>query len=100
MPKKYRTKPIVIEALQWDGDNTVDVLHFTGNRGLLTEVPDAILEKGEVKPVGEVQLMIAILTLEGRVYASKGDYIIKGIQGELYPCKPDIFAASYELVEE
>ncbi len=77
---KYRKKPVVIDAVQWTGDNTEDVQSFIGDFGYV---------KGMYVDIG---------TLEGLMVASIGDYIIKGIKGEVYPCKPDIFEATYELV--
>ena len=74
--KKYRKKPVVIEAIQYNGDNYNEILNFTGNKSLLS-----------LKQSNE----IIINTLEGNMIASIGDYIIKGIKGEFYPCKPDIF---------
>lgn len=80
---KYRKKPIVIEAMKYTGKNNVDdILNFIGERRL------AYL-------VGET---LNIETLEGVMKANVGDYIIKGIKGEFYPCKPDIFEATYEKV--
>lgn len=79
---KYRKKPVVIEAVQWVGDNLSEIQSFYKAPGIL---------------VGDT---IKIVTLEGVMTANKGDWIIKGVRGEYYPCKPDIFAATYELVEE
>ena len=79
---KYRKKPVVIEAIQFldtDYGNLVAI----GSLGL--------------KPVVEND-KIKIETLEGTMYADKGDYIIKGVNGEFYPCKPDIFEKTYEKV--
>ena len=70
---KYRKKPIVIEAVRWTGSITVKVL-----------------------PKGSSLL---IPTLEGVMEARRGDYIIRGVNGELYPCQPDIFKKTYELLE-
>lgn len=88
---KYRKKPVVIDAFKWTGDNNQ------------TEDPKWIVEAIES---GKVDINITadglylyIKTLEGVMEASQGDYIIKGIQGEIYPCKPDIFELTYELVE-
>ena len=81
MIKKYRKKPVVIEAIQWTGDNTFDVFEFVGYDCL-------------------VNCRLVIHTLEGKHYASVGDYIIKGVQGQFYPCKPDIFEQTYEEVQE
>jgi len=83
--KKYRKKPVVIEAVQFD-DNVCEVEHFVGKE-----------LSGNMNGTGKVQELI-IPTLEGDHYASRGDFIIKGIQGEFYPCKPDIFAKTYEEV--
>lgn len=80
MPQ-YRKKPVVIEAVQYVGPNFEEMEKFVGG--------DAEFRDG--------QLIIA--TLEGAMKASIGDFIIKGVKGEFYPCKPDIFAATYELVE-
>jgi len=77
--KQYRKKPVVIEALQ-----------FCGN---FDELEDWIGGDAEFR---DGELLIA--TLEGPLRAAPNDYIIKGIKGEFYPCKPDIFEASYEEV--
>lgn len=79
---QYRKKPVVIEAVLWDGN-------------LMTVEP--LLSYGQVEQeLGDYALLIP--TLEGTMRAEVGDWIIKGIKGELYPCKPDIFAATYEPV--
>jgi hypothetical protein len=83
MPK-FRKKPVVIEAVQWTGDNLMEVFALTNAQ-----------ELGE----DFISDDLTIPTLEGEMTARKGDYIIKGIKGEIYPCKPDIFEATYELVE-
>lgn len=82
---KYRKKPVVIEAIQWTGDNLKECLDFMklSNR-TYTVHKDKII----------------IYTLEGAMMTSIGDYIIKGVSGEFYPCKPDIFEKTYEKVEE
>ena len=81
MVKKYRKKPVVIEAIQWTGENYEAVASFIGE-----DLPQS--DDGEC---------LYIETLEGTHCASPDDYIIKGIKGEFYPCKPDIFEATYEL---
>lgn len=82
MPR-YRKKPVVIEAVKWDGDlTTVEPL-------LVGSTCDQI-EQDFLDP------SLVIRTLEGKMTANVGDYIIKGVKGELYPCKPDIFEATYE----
>lgn len=83
---KYRKKPVVIEAVQWRGDNITEVMKLAGGG----EYEDDFLATGD----------LTIKTLEGDMKASLNDWIIKGIRGELYPCKPDIFDATYEPVEE
>ena len=82
--KNYRKKPVVIQAIQFTGENTQEVLDL---------VPEARMILDENK---EYQLVID--TLEGRMTVSGGDYVIRGIQGEFYPCKPDVFEATYEEV--
>lgn len=85
---KYRKKPIVIEALQFKvGMDSEEMANFC---------PDFNYSSGE----GEEMIGMSIETLEGEMEVSDGDYVIKGIKGEYYPCKPDIFEASYEKVEE
>jgi len=87
-PMKYVKKPIVVEAFQFGVD----------------EEPEWFIDKirvyGEAK-IGEIYiydpLQCSIETLEGRMYANVGDMIIKGIQGEIYPCKKDIFDTTYEF---
>ena len=79
--KRYRKKPVEILAMEWTGDNKVDVQRFVG-RYL------------DLLPRG-----LKIPTLEGDMFASVGDYIIQGVNGEFYPCKPDVFAKTYEPAE-
>jgi hypothetical protein len=83
---KYRKKPVVIEALYYDGVNLKDVADFMGV-SLPPQYEDLI------------GTPIFIPTLEGVMRADVGDFIIKGVNGEFYPCKPDIFAKTYEKVE-
>lgn len=85
--KTYRKKPIVIEAIQVLKNNELDVLDFVNGgteSGGIGFAKDGLLH---------------IKTLEGEMTADLHDYIIKGIQGEFYPCKPGIFEASYEEVK-
>lgn len=80
---KYRKKPVVIDAIRWDGNlSSLAELGATIN-----EVSQELLENS-----------VQIRTLEGEMTANVGDWIIKGVKGELYPCKPDIFAATYDQV--
>ena len=80
---KYRKLPVEIEALQYDGFHTGKLNDFCG---------ECFHE-----PVGGNPY---IATLEGDMTISKGDYVIKGVNGEFYPCKPDIFEKTYELVND
>ncbi len=79
---KYRKKPVVIEAVQWDGSqqSIEDMASLTCNVGF---------------PAGPNDSLI-VRTLEGDMTCQLNDWIIKGVKGELYPCKPDIFEATYE----
>ena len=84
---KYRKKPVIIEAVQYDGNfRCLDVFS-------INEVSHFVVSKDE-----NDKQCIKIPTLEGEMIASVGDYIIRGIKGEYYPCKPDIFEATYEKV--
>ena len=92
---KYRKKPVVIEAIQWNGRNLKEIKDFVGE-SLEYEIYDAAWRADAgVSP----QTYMTIKTLEGKMQVSKGDYIIKGVQGEFYPCKPDIFEQTYEIAE-
>lgn len=78
---RYRKKPVEIKAIQWDGQNYGELKAFVGE------------SLDEAWSVGGYCF---INTLEGRMNAAPGDWIIRGVKGEFYPCKPDIFEASYE----
>lgn len=82
MARVYRKKPVTVEAVQWTGENRAEMCEFID-----PEVFEIIPRVG-----------LVIHTLEGDHHASPGDYIIKGVNGEFYPCKPDIFAKTYEAV--
>lgn len=82
--RKFRKKPIVIVAMQFDG-TPHSILKFTG-----------LGENGQYVFWNNEKLIIR--TLEGDMTADTGDWIIRGVKGELYPCKPDIFEATYEAV--
>lgn len=87
---KVRKKPVVVEAVQWIPENMLvkDILDaFGGLKGM-----------GSRKISRHADGRLVINTLEGDMTASPGDWIIKGVHGELYPCKPDIFAETYEIV--
>jgi hypothetical protein len=79
---KYKNKPVVIEAIRYTGENACELHQF------FTNLTDIDVDNGHVK----------IKTLEGDMLVSAGDYVIKGVKGEFYPCKPDIFEMTYEAV--
>lgn len=79
---KFRKKPAVIEAVRFDGFNFEEVEAFV------------------IGPLSIQGTQLFISTLEGKMGVSVGDWIIRGVKGEYYPCKPDIFAVTYEWVEE
>lgn len=83
---QYRKKPIEIEAFQWTGDE------------YQLEDPVWIVDLIEEGKVTINYPNMFIETLEGTMKANAGDYIIRGVKGEVYPCKPDIFEATYELI--
>ena len=92
---KYRKKPIVINAFQWNGNLTAEEKTF----------PDWFkftLKSGGIafEYAGSSESIISIDTLEGTMRAEPTDWIIQGVKGEIYPCKNDIFLATYEKVEE
>ena len=86
---KYRKKPVEIEAIQFidDSETLLVIQEFMDNNNLIIDYKDFDDPK------------LKIETLEGVMNASLGDYIIKGIKGEFYPCKPDIFELTYELIK-
>jgi hypothetical protein len=80
---RFRKKPVVIDAIQWDGEeSTFDKI--------------IELDADQSHTLGMVGAVLCIPTLEGVMEASPGDWIIRGVKGELYPCKPDIFDATYD----
>lgn len=87
---KYRKKPVVIDAMVLTRNFADIVVDFIGKENI---------ESYNLGEFTEDSCYINIKTLEGVIKASENDYIIKGIQGEFYPCKPDIFHQTYEKVE-
>lgn len=87
---KYRKKPVVIEAIQYTGTNQIQILEWVEKNKVMREVR---IPMDNYCPMN-------IVTLEGIMLANPLDYLIIGIKGEVYPCKPDIFEATYEKVEE
>lgn len=99
-PKTYRKKPVAIEAMQLTRENAHEVAAWCGGR---------VLESAKPGDPEDVYIALLIPTLEGTMRAETfhpstwngqryegGDFVIRGIQGEFYPCKPDVFAATYE----
>ena len=84
---KYRKKPIIIEAIQYTGDNHNEIRDFC----------PVIIVDFDSRPRPCFELYVH--TLEGEMHLSKGDYLIKGVFGEFYPCKPEVFHNTYEPVE-
>ena len=97
MPK-YRKKPVVIEATQWFKHGDSPLVRKTSYLEVSNELGTSGCSKGD--PYWTWERMGMIDTLEGKHAVIPGDWIIQGIQGEPYPCKPDIFELTYELVEE
>lgn len=94
MPQ-FRKKPVVIEAVQWDGQDHRGMFNFLDGdfrSHLATHGANFYIDHSKVKGG------LVIKTLEGEHVATVGDFIIKGVSGEYYPCKPDIFEATYEPV--
>lgn len=79
---RYKTKPCEIEAIQWTGKNIIELLDWGQGQILWNDVDDLFID-----------------TLEGRMKANINDYIIKGLRGEFYPCKPDVFEKKYEKIK-
>ena len=81
MIKQYQKKPVVVSAVKWDGTNLQEILSFTDNKAMMKSNT------------------LIIPTLEGAMAADIGSYIIKGVKGEYYPCRGDIFEDTYEEVQ-
>lgn len=87
MMAKFRKKPVVIEAVRW-----YPVVHPSYTADMPTLKDSASVTRGW--PIGMIE------TLEGRMFVHPGDWIITGVKGERYPCKPDIFELTYEAVAD
>ena len=87
---KYKKRPVVVDAVQWFKDGDHPAVH-RGEGYYRKEISPGILYQSE---------KYYIKTLEGTLTVSPGDWIITGVQGEHYPCKPDIFEQTYEVVDE
>lgn len=92
-PMKYRKKPVVVEAMRFYADHLVmsEIAYWCGGR---------IASETKASDHTDVAYWIDIPTLEGVMKAHPGDYIVRGVKGEFYPCKPGIFEATYEQETE
>lgn len=94
---KYTKKPVIVEAFKYDGDLKDSDGYYYVPEWAVQANTEGILFYDEFQGIpGE----LFIKTLEGDMHASVGDYIIKGVDGELYPCKSSIFEKTYEIIEE
>ena len=82
-PRKFRKKPVVIEAMQFDGENFAAVRRFAG-----AHVWATVANRKKIQ------------TLNGPVHLNKGDYVAKTVKGDYYPCSPDVFEATHEEVSD
>ena len=105
-PQRYRKKPVVIEAMQVTGSTSeIHAVYLWVEANTLGSFePLSRIEGREPWPASGVTIdprdgRMVIATLEGGHWVNIGDFVIKGAQGEFYPCKPDIFAATYESVQ-
>ena len=90
-PQKFRKKPVEIEAMgPLDDENAAAIAEWCGGRVWI----DSMIYPEDLRHPS-----VDISTLEGDMTASPGDWVIRGVAGEFYPCKPDIFAATYEAVK-
>jgi hypothetical protein len=97
MISKFKKKPVVIEAIQWTGENLAEVLAFTGKHPSWDKWFKSFEQyEAHVRNDGSI---FKIITFEGTMDAIPNDWIIRGVKGEHYPCKPDIFESTYERVE-
>jgi len=91
----YRKKPVVVEVIRWTGDNLKEVIDFTGwhesasSKWTWEQYEKVVASEG-----------LKIFTPEGPVMASVGDYIVRGVYGEVYPVKPDIFRETFSEMED
>ncbi|AOD23818.1 hypothetical protein IM25_21385 [Rhodococcus sp. p52] len=96
--ERYRKKPVEIEARQWDGtaERFAELQEWGGLDTFVVECTATSTGGGDPRWLER----LIVPTLEGQMRADIGDWIIRGVKGEFYPCKPDIFEATYEPVEE
>jgi hypothetical protein len=90
---RFRKRPVLIDALQWDGT-------YSGWIRIVAAFPDIKVGSCNYNPVLDTVHLLFIRTLEGSHEVSENDWIVRGVKGEYYPCKPDIFAMTYEPVPQ
>lgn len=104
---RVKKKPVEVEAVRFNGgslgkeDTPFEQIYETGTA--FDEFPDwleAVMESGAISTRVPYDFRIGIKTLEGTMWADAGDYIIRGVKDELYPCKPDVFELTYDIIEE
>jgi hypothetical protein len=93
---KFRKKPVVIDAVQYNGSNKDEIISFVGEAAKFQSAVGSSAD-GEGYPQAYSKLTIS--TLEGEMLVSENDWVIKGVKGEFYPCKPEIFAATYDAAD-
>jgi len=100
---KFRKKPVVIDAVQLTWANWSEICDHAGVGKLSEGKPEGcyVANDGTALPEGQVseRMGLQIPTLEGVMLGTEGDWIIKGVKGEIYACKPDIFEITYEPVD-
>lgn len=98
-PKRYRKRPVEIEAMRWDTeDSDLDIIEWAEQHDITIERDEST--SGAAGPDGEDWGHFAIGTLEGDMLISPTDWVIRGVQGEMYPCKAGIFVATYDEVDQ
>lgn len=104
---RFKKKPVVIEAVQFTRETLSECIDFFGDVPLdhvfvawVGPQGELYDNEGTAPPDMDTYPILQIRTLEGVMTGHLGDWIIKGVQGEFYPCKPDIFADTYEAVED
>lgn len=95
MIQKFRKKPVIIEAIQFNGNNQIEVMQFIGKKLESFKPPREI--EHDINITNDMVYLL-ILTLEGDMKCNRYDFVIKGVNGEFYSCKPDIFEKTYEKV--
>lgn len=90
---KATKKPVTVDCVKWDGTNNDEIINFCGKGNCSFELDTHAYDAGVAPP----RWNLTIHTLEGDHFALEGDYIIKGVKGEFYPCKPDIFEQTYNI---